>query len=420
MAQLLHGFEKTSFEAALRADARRRSAFIALVSSALLGCHHEPTYNDDVAPLVAERCLHCHSRGGIALAPFLESFEQVAAAAVDIRRSTQMRDMPPWGAENSGLCESWHNAQWLRDDEMRLLERWTQNPLPGEPSRARRGAPKQEPAFRPSGIVLDTGGDYRPGLGTAGSRCFVVGPADARDRTAVAFRISSTEPRSVQHATLYAIDSAEGEAAAATLEREDAELGYACYGSSRIPGARLLTSWTWNSSVAELPPGVGVRLPGGHKLVVQIHYTVIATGLDVATHTRIEPSIDDGARIARYLTVAPTDIDLPAHQTRVEVRTERVVPRALRVLGVVPYMHVLGQAMQLDRRTDSFHCMGSFDHWSFYRQRLFSYETPIELPAGSGLRLSCTYGTLGRTEPTRMGEGIDDEECRAELLVVDR
>jgi hypothetical protein len=392
---------------------------LAFASIAALGCRHEPTYHEDIAPILASKCLQCHREDGVGLTK-LGSFEQASAAARKIRHSVQTRAMPPWGADNSGLCGTWRDAPWLRDEEMRALDAWTKNPLPGNPSRAKLAVPPPPPAFRASGIVLDTGGDFRPGLGSAAYRCFVVGPADVRDRTATAFRISSSEPRSVAQVTLYAIDSAEADAAAAALDREEEGLGYTCFGSSRVPGTRLLTSWTWDSPVSELPAGYGVRLSGGHKLIVQIHYNSMAAGLDVPTHTRIELALDDAARVATYFTIAPDDFRLPAKQFRTQVRAEVALPRALRVLGVAPRMHSSGRTMQLDRFVSgSFRCMSSFDHWNFYRQRLFVLETPVELEAGSRLRLSCAYSTLGRTEPIRMGERIEDEECLAELLVVD-
>jgi hypothetical protein len=332
-----------------------------------------------------------------------------------------MHDMPPWGADNSGYCGTWHDAPWLEDEELRMLTKWTEDPRPGEPNRARSAPPKAPPAFRPSGAVLDTGGDFRPGLGPSAYRCFTVGPAFPRDRIATAFRITSSEPRSVEQLTLYAVDSAAGDDAATALDGEDPELGYTCYGSSRIPGARLLTSWTWDSPVSRLPAGFGVRVPGGRKLVVQIHYNPIATGLDVPTRTKVELEVDDSARTVSYLAVAPEAISLAPRLIQADVRAVVAVPRALRVLGVAPRMHTLGKTMQLERfDAGAWKCMSSFDHWNFYRQRLFELKSPIELDAGARLRISCAYDTESHAEPTHLGERIDDEECLAELLVADR
>jgi hypothetical protein len=389
-------------------------------AAAAIGCHRSPTYYEDVQPIFERSCVQCHRRNGVAPTPELGSFEHAAAFAEKIRLAIQMHDMPPWGADNSGYCGTWRDALWLRDEELRMLTKWTEDPRPGDASRKRPSRPPAPPAFRPSGVVLDTGGDFRPGLGPSAYRCFVVGPAVPRDRIATAFRIVSTEPRSVQQLTLYAVDSPAGDDMATALDGEDPDLGYTCYGSSRIDGARLLTSWTWDSPVSRLPAGFGVRVPGARKLVVQIHYNPIATGLDVPTHTRVELELDDGAQPASYLAVAPEAIDLPPRMTHAEARAVVTVPRAMRVLGVAPRMHTLGKTMQLERSdAGSWRCMSSFDHWNFYRQRLFELESPVVLDAGARLRVTCAYDTESRGEPTRLGQRIEDEECLAELLVTD-
>ena len=381
-------------------------------------CHRSPTYYEDVRPILSSRCVRCHTKSGVAPTPVLDSFQAAAEAAGKIRLSVQMREMPPWGAENTGLCGSWHDAQWLSDEQQRTLEKWSEQPLPGDEDSARPAPLPAEPSFRASGVVLDTGGDFRAGLGPAAYRCFVVGPADARDRVATAFRFVSTEPRSVEQVTIYALDDARADEAAARLDAEDVALGYTCYGESRVDGARLLTSWTWDSTVSRMPAGFGVRVPGGRKLVVQIHYNPIATGLHVPTHTRVELELDDSAKLASYVRLAPDALALEPRRTHVEARAELALPRAMRLLGVAPRMHTLGKTMQLDRlEGGAAHCTGSFDHWNFYRQRLFVLETPLALAQGTRLRLSCAFDTESRVDVTHMGETITDEECLAELLV---
>ncbi|HVW30223.1 MAG TPA: hypothetical protein VHC69_32915 [Polyangiaceae bacterium] len=397
--------------------AARFALFAAPVVSAF-GCHRAPTYYEDVRPLFAAHCVRCHTERGVAPVPVLDSFEAVKAAADRIRFSLQMRDMPPWGAENTGLCGKWQGASWLEDEQLRLLEKWTEQPLKGDPSRARPATPPAEPPFRASGVTLDTGGDFSPGLGPAAYHCFVTAPADARDRTATAFRFTSTEPRSVEQVTLYALDTAAAEEAATGMDERDPGLGFTCYGTPRFDGARLLTSWTWDSPVSRMPAGFGVRVPGGRKLLVQIHYNPIATGLDAPTHTKIELELTDGAKVASFRELSPDQLNLPARSTHVEATTEHVVERPLQLLGVVPRMHTLGRTMQLDRTSaGAWQCTGSFDHFNFYRQRLFVLERPLDLSRGTRLRVSCIYDTQSRAEVTHRGETISDEECLAALLV---
>jgi hypothetical protein len=83
-------------------------------------------------------------------------------------------------------------------------------------------------------------------------------------------------------------------------------------------------------------------------------------------------------------------------------------------------MHIRGDAMQVsvERAAKNF-CLGDFDHWHFNDQQLFRARQPISLEPGDTLRLQCSYRTLGRVEPMRFGEALDDEECVARLFVID-
>lgn len=398
-----------------RNGALRAAALLAVI---VTGCERSPTYYRDVEPILARNCVTCHRRGGVAPTPPLETFEQAASAAGKIRLAVQMRDMPPWGAENTGLCGKWKGALWLPDSELRALVRWTENPQPGDASAAKATPASAPRSFRASGVALDTGGDFRPGLGPDAYRCFVVDLALPTDRFATAFRAVSSEPRSVEHVALYTSDSPETDAALSALDAADSSLGYSCYGTARVPAVRLLASFNWDSPVSRLPSGFGVRLRAGRRAVIQIHYNPIATGLGIPTRTRVELELGDRVREATFIAVSPNDFALAPRSTHVEARVETRLPRAVTVLGVAPRMHSLGRTMQLDRASgDTWRCTGNFDHWDFYRQRFFELDPPLELRAGTRLRLSCAYDTQSRGEPTRMGDGIADEECVANLLV---
>jgi hypothetical protein len=307
----------------------------------------------------------------------------------------------------------------LPDVEVRTLVEWAEgSKAEGDTSQGRVATERPAPSFGPAGANAAMPADYVPGLGPAAYRCFIVDPELTGDGSIAAFRIDSTDPRSVEQVTLYALDSEDDERAAARLDESDAGIGYTCYGSSRVPGARLLMSWTWDSSILRMPAGYAVRASGRRKMVLQIHYNPIATGLGAPTRTRVELELATGAKLARYLSIAPEHLDLPPGQTRVEASVTVAMPQALTVLGVAPRMHSLGKTMQLDLAHGANRaCVANFDHWSFYRQRLFEYTSPLRIDAGDSIRVSCVYNTQSRSRPTPMGDGIDDEQCSAALLV---
>lgn len=399
-------------------QARTTYVFAGLVVACTASCRRRPTYHQEVAPILAERCVGCHRKDGVASTPRLGTYAEATAAADKIALAVRTRDMPPWGADNSGQCRTWQGASWLPDADVRAIVEWAEgSKAEGDVSRARSASTPAPPPFGPVGAVAAMNSDYTPGLGPTAYRCFVVDPDLGADHLIGAFRVVSSEPRSVQQITLYALDSEPSELAAGKLDDGDAGIGYECYGSSRVPESRLMMSWTWDSPVLRLPAGYALRARARRKLVLQIHYNVIATGLGVPTRTRVELEFADEAKEARYLSVSPERLDLVPGQARVETRSDIAMPR-LNVLGVAPRMHSLGKTMQLDlihgARRD---CVASFDHWSFYRQMLFEYAIPMRIEAGDKLQISCVYNTQSRVRPTSMGDTIDDEECLASLLV---
>lgn len=398
----------------------RRSASILAVAIPLsFSCSRRaPTYEQDVRPILARSCAGCHSPAGTASTLPLLTYEDALRSAGHVRVAVQSRSMPPWGADNTGLCRKWRGALWLSDRDVQTLVAWSDGQH-ARGSRERTPVPPgvlPEPAVR-ADAVLEMGVPWTPELGR-GYRCFVADPRLQRDRFLTALRVRSTEPRSVAQITLFALDDGGQERAAAKLDAEDPGAGYACYGSSRVDGARLVASWTWDGPVLRLPQGSGVRLRAGRKMVMQIHYNLIATG-EVPTRTAVDLELADGVQEATVMPMRAGPFELPPGQTYARVETTAVFDRRARLLAVAPRMHTFGKTMELDLgREGASSCLANFDHWMFFRQRLFEYEDPARLAPGDVLRLSCVYTTQGRAQPVRSGEWISDEQCAAFLYLV--
>ena len=377
------------------------------------------SYYRDVAPIVSRRCARCHSGEGLAARPRLDSYDEVSRFARNIKVAAQSRMMPPWGADGTGICRTWRDSLWLGAAEVAALVHWEEQSMPrGDPSERPAREPDAPPVLDRVDATLDTGFDYTPGLGSSGYRCFVVDPELARERLLSGIRVTSTDPRMVAHVEIFSPDSDAAEGDALKLDRDDPAPGYSCYGSPRIAPARLIASWTWDSPALPFPPGTGLRLSAHRKLIVQIHYNIITSGLGATTRTHIAMKYDDHAREASLISLSAGDFALAAGKTYAEASGERTVDRPMTILGAAPHMHTLGQTMQVDHlHGGSRDCAASFDHWNFYRQRLFFYDEPLHVDVGDRLRVSCIYNTLNSAQPVHRGESIRDEECTANLYV---
>src|SRR5690242_11545280 len=93
-----------------------------------------PTYYEDIAPIVQGHCVTCHSEGNIAPFP-LETYEQARDRAPAMVGATQSRIMPPWGVDSSGKCNTWRDDLALKDVEIKLIANWSSTGAPmGDPA----------------------------------------------------------------------------------------------------------------------------------------------------------------------------------------------------------------------------------------------------------------------------------------------
>jgi hypothetical protein len=393
-----------------------------MVAVAVVGCDaslpYQPTFTEDVAPLFAARCQECHNADGIQ--PYVPlDYDSAKTYSEPILLEIANRAMPPWGADDSGICGTWQDARWLSDREIATLDDWLTGGLPqGPPDAVSAATPPPATPFRRDAVV-DIGGVYQPGLGGGGYRCFVADPQLDRDRLLGAIRVTSDDPRGVAQVTLFALDSAAAEAQAAALDAAEGGLGYSCFGTTRTDDARLVASWSWPTPVLRMPDGTGVRLGAGRKLVVQIHYDITIPGPAFQSGTQVDLELDDGVTEARVMPISAAGPLAPGLAT-VSVDATLDVQEKLHVVAVAPRMHIRGRELDLlVERGAGARCIGSFPQWNFYQSQLFRAAAPAALSPGDRLHVYCAYGTEGRVDPVVFGDGIDDEECVAYLFVTD-
>lgn len=394
---------------------------VSLSLSALDCTRRDPTYHEDVYPILQARCAQCHAPDGVAPTPFMQTYADVKRSAKLIKQAVQTRAMPPWGADNTGLCGTWQDALWLDEKEIRTIVQWADS---GKKEGNRPHAAAPVAAAAAPRLATKTSLDaetYAPGVGDTAYRCFLADPKLATDQFLTGYAVESSERRIVQQVTLFALDSPAAEADAARLDEQDAGPGWSCYGNTRT-AARFVSSWSWNTSVLRMPTGTGLRLQAGRKMVVQVHYNITAAGMSAATSIHVP--LELAARVPReatILTVEPRDFVLAPERPFVETTGQVKVDRAVDVLALSPRMHVLGRTLEINReRGGARSCLANFDHWKFYEQRQFNSAVPVLVEAGDVLNVTCSYTTQGSQGPVKMGETIHDEECLAWLYVVPR
>ena len=86
-----------------------------------------PTFVQDIAPILNENCVSCHSPGEIAPMS-LRSYDEVRPWAKSIERAVVARDMPPWDADPG--FGPFVNDISLSEAEIDTIGRWVSSGAP--------------------------------------------------------------------------------------------------------------------------------------------------------------------------------------------------------------------------------------------------------------------------------------------------
>lgn len=384
------------------------------VCSATATVKAAPTWAEDVAPIVMKNCAGCHVKGGIA--PFsLLTYDEAKPFAGLMADRTTAREMPPFNPNNCGTCNTYKDVHWLSAEEIALFAAWNESgampgdlakaPLPPEPPMGLVEANttvKMVEAYTPDGSKSD---DYR---------CFVVDPGNATDKYLTAYEVLPGDSRVVHHVIAFALDTAAADSEAAALDAADPGPGYTCFGGPNVNASRFVAGWAPGGGATRFPAGTGLKLTGGRKMVMQIHYNLASGPLPDQTSMKavLADTVDKEALISR---ASANNINLPPGQPLTEVTSEGIVPAGagkVTVWGVAPHMHVTGKTMHVEsERNGQKQCLVDVGNWDFHWQSFNFYETPLTLNGGDTVRITCGYDTTGRSTPTTAGEGTEDEMC---------
>jgi hypothetical protein len=412
------------------------------------------TWHEHIAPLVFGHCVGCHSGGGIAPYP-LESYEEAGPLAPVMALQAEARLMPPWHAIETDECQPpapfKHDAR-LTDEQIQLLRDWADLGAPeGDPAQAVPLPPPPSLELpnptvavgMPSAVVVEPDGARLDFF-----HCLSFDPGNAQEVYVDGLQLVPGNHLVVHHALIY-VDTDASSASWPGGISPDCGAG-AGSGSGPLVGA-----WVPGSLPMETPEGVGIRLPAGARLILNMHYHALVTGAEVddATSLVLRWQTAPPEYVAEFQLIgAPafgeiltSPFSIPANATGHQevVRSGVSVAGAadVRVFSALNHMHKVGVDMKSSviRSGGQEECLLQTPAWDFNWQRLYEYDVPIEqafqLHPGDQVSVRCTYDNslgnpavvemlqeIGLTEPQEvsLGEGTFDEMCIVGLGVAVR
>lgn len=379
------------------------------------------TYARDIAPILYSHCTECHRHGEVAPIA-LVSYEDAQKRADWLSEITESGLMPPWRAEVGH--EQFLGERRLSDFAKAILRNWVES-----------GSPEGEAYDLPSLPNFPTGWRLgQPDLILTAPTAFTV-PADGpdvfqhfvipmellEDKNLVGFEFRPGNPSVVHHAVLFLDTMGHGRA----KDAETPEPGYVTFGSIGIPTAGIVGVWTPGMTPRFFPDGMGMEVPAGADLVMQLH--IHPSGKEETDQSSVGFYFADQPptrKVARMpLILGSLIVDIPAGHPQHEMSSSITLGADVTLVSVLPHMHLLGKEMRVTATLPEGQQKELIwiKDWNFYWQDNYLYKQPLQLPQGTKLDIYASFdNSTGNpfnptTPPKRVlfGNGSTDEMCFA-------
>lgn len=381
-----------------------------------------PTFNSEVVRILQANCQRCHHEGGIGPFPLM-TYADAFSHKNDIVFQTASRKMPPWHVDSA--CNAFESDPSLSASDTATLSAWVG-------AGAREGnlsdlpAPQTFPATWSLGdpdMILSMQESYKPNFNQGDIyRCFVLPANLSEDRFVRAAEILPGARKMVHHVILYVDTSGK----ARNLDEADPGPGYSCFGGPGFSVAALspsLGGWAPGNQPRFLPDGLGMSLPKGASVVMQVHYSA-HNGIGTADQSSLGIYFTR-APVQKRVLIAPvvnTSFTIPPGASDYEVTASiAFLPFDAHLIAVTPHMHLLGTTMKVKARTldGAETCLADVPRWDFNWQATYTYKNAVAAPVGTNLPLSARYDNSSdnirnpNSPPKGVGwgESTTDEMC---------
>jgi hypothetical protein len=380
----------------MRRLARLSSAAVTLAACVVLssthGEAHKPitspyTFNEDVFPIVKERCGSCHYPGGVAPMSLMTHAEAVPWGE-SIRAELMAGHMPPWRIDSAP--SRFRNVQGLSARELNVLLTWASGGTPpGDSGRAPAastggrewplGAPDVEWRL-PDEVTV-------PASVQEQVNEFVIPTGFGSARWIRAVDVLPGTPAVVRSATV----SVGMGAVAATGDSEPPTRNSQPDMSQDPTIERLVALWLPGDHPIPLDAGAAFELPAGASLIVRVRYR--------KTWEYENRAVSDRSSVGLYFTdgsATPVEALTLAGQANAGETTTTVsgtIVEPMRVVAIYPDPDFVDAAVQvMASRPD-----GSRDELIAFRPhagwaRRYWFREPIALPRGTRIEARVTPG----------------------------
>ncbi|MBC7983789.1 MAG: redoxin domain-containing protein [Candidatus Obscuribacterales bacterium] len=332
-----------------------------------------PDYAKDVAPILKDKCAHCHVQGGIG--PFaMNSYEIVRGFAPMIREVLMTKRMPP--AQVDPHVRHFQNANYISNAELQTLVHWVDAGAP-------RGAAKADPmaSVKPlesewqlgkPDLIVEIPAYEVAATGVIDYFNHVIDLPFNEDKYVRAVQFIPGDKRVLHHLLSYVVSP--------TTDRNEVidEANVRDFLEGYAPG---------KTDATQFPNGTGVFIPKGFKLTLQMHYTTM--GKPVTDKTRVGLYFHKSPPTHKYLTQPISNggqaLSIPPGETEHRMNGAMTFKDDIMVYALRPHMHYRGKAFRFtvvypDQTRE---VIMNVPNYNFAWQPTYRLSEPKLLPAGS-------------------------------------
>lgn len=375
----------------------------------------DPTYAEDVAPILFRNCASCHRPGGIGSFSVLD-YDSVKPKLGKMKVMVRTGRMPPWQAV--GERGVFRNDRRLSDDEKDVIMRWLDSGAkPGDMTRL-----PPRPRFADGweigtpDLVVSMPEEFTvPASGEVEYMYFEAPTNLTEEKWVQAIEIMPGSRDVVHHVLVYARAPAPpaaqqaatppSQAAAPATRPQPLFLRNPAYAIQTEPPRRdsthppprnrgaLIGSTAPGTNVVSFPAGTALRLRPGTILTFQMHYT--AHGHETRDRTavgfRFAPEMPKEEIFAGAFTNG--SFTIPAGARDVAVPSEITPTEPVKIWGLLPHTHLRGARWRyaLERPDGTSEVVLDVPRYDFNWQTYYLFEKPLEIPAGVKLTSMAWY-----------------------------
>jgi hypothetical protein len=335
------------------------------------------TYNDDVFPILRDRCSRCHVAGGVAPMSLM-TYDEAFPWAESIRAELVAAHMPPWNAEEGfGELKSAHT---LLPKELDVLLTWATG---GNP----RGMLDQK---LPAVTLKNDWTMGAPDLALQMPAEFTLTADKMEDTHEFTLATATPEARWVRAVDLLPGTPSIVRSAIVFVKADAAQ--DAPPASAPAP-ERVLARWLPGQDPEPIDGGAAFRLPAGAQLGVRIHYkkTWQFEGKPLADRSTV--GVYFASREARELLMLPIDSpSAPAGAANQTITFSRTMTDDVQAVALSPDQVPANITLQVEAvRPDSSRApmirLNTRADWG----RRYWFERPLSLPRGTKVEVTANF-----------------------------